>query len=209
MVAAATPTTLGDDVYLPSSDSARLRLQYFTGRAFGIAGHTGGPISVRIPAQPDTGPVRTAHVTSVRPGCSPSAQAPLLSAGTLCPTVTTTLAPGVIASVSRVREVRIGAAGLPVIQVRGSTATAMSRCATTRGTADVDLGIGGDRVAVPTAPNSTIRIPGGGRMVINEQRRTDGGDGIEVTGMRVSLPGNLAGIVLASARSAIHNCAPR
>ncbi|WKX14075.1 choice-of-anchor P family protein [Streptomyces sp. NL15-2K] len=202
----------GDDTYLASEDAATLKLQYFTGRAYGASANVTLPLllGIDLPAQPDTSAVRTAHSGTTAPGCTATLSTPLLTSESLCPKVTTTLNPGVITSSSTVESVRVGLPGSPVIEISGLTATATSRCGSTSGSTTMKLVIGGKTVSVPTAPNSTIGLPGGGQLVINEQHDAEDADyGIEVTGARLTGMANLADIVLASTSSAAHNCPSR
>ncbi|MEG3628528.1 choice-of-anchor P family protein [Streptomyces poriticola] len=121
----------GDAGYLASDTSAQLKLQYATGRAYGISAHVdliGVPL-LEIDPQPDTGTVRTADATTTGTPCSAEYDSVLLSAQKLCPKVTTTLAPGKVTATSTVAQARIGLPGVPLIEGHtGLTAASSSQC---------------------------------------------------------------------------------
>lgn len=201
----------GDAVYLPSSDSADLKLQYFTGRAYGVSTELDVPLlpAISVPPQPDTGLIRTADATTTSTPCAGTVSIVVLTANALCAQVSTTLDPGVMTSTSTVEEANVAISGMPVIKISGLTATAASRCDAATGSTTLDLTIGGVATSVPTAPNSAIDLSGGGRIVVNEQQPVSGADdGITVVGVRIIPPGGAGDIVIASSTSAVHNCAP-
>lgn len=76
----------------------------------------------------------------------------------------------------------------------------------------LSLTIAGAQVTVPTAPNSVISLPGGARLVIDEQTAVPGADfGTTVNAVHLILPpllgsSNTADVVVGSATSAAHNC---
>jgi hypothetical protein len=199
----------GDTVYLPSNATAQLLLQYATGRAYGASAQVGLPLlpPIGLPPQPDTGPVRTADATTTTTPCADTVSALVLTARALCPRVTTTLNPGTVTSTATVAEATIGLPGVPVIKISGLTATSTSRCAQATGTTTLTLTIGGVPTTVPTAPNSGIDLPGGARLIVNEQQPVTGASaGLIVNGVHITLAGSVTDIVLGSTNSAMHNC---
>lgn len=201
----------GDAFYLPSSDSAQARLQYYTGRAVGLDASVNLPLlPLKLGPAPDTGPVRTATVSRTSTPCTASIGVLVLSAHALCPQVVTTLKPGTISSTVHVDDVHVGLPGLPVIDIAGLTATSTSTCTAATGSATMTLSIAGAQVVVPTQPNSTIPLAGGGKIVINEQAPVAGADfGLAENAVHIVLPGlvgNLVDITVGSAVSASHNC---
>ncbi|WP_405754558.1 hypothetical protein OG232_33225 [Streptomyces sp. NBC_01411] len=197
--------------YLKSSADASLLLQYYTGRAFGLSAQLHLPLlpPVDLPAQPDTGQVRTAGATTATPPCTAAVSAVVLDVHALCSGVTTTLDPGTATATTSVESASIGLPGVPVIGISGLTARATARCDGATGSATLTaLTIGGATVTVPTAPNSTISLPGGTRLVINEQTPVAGADhGLTVNAVHLVVAGGLGDIVIGSSTSAVHNCA--
>jgi hypothetical protein len=101
--------------------------------------------------------------------------------------------------------------GLPTISVTGVQATSLSTCTGATGTTTIgSLRIGGALVAVSGGPNSSITLPGGSRLIINEQLPVARSDfGMTVNGVHLIVPTSALGgadVVLASATSDIHNC---
>ncbi|MFF4059211.1 choice-of-anchor P family protein [Streptomyces sp. NPDC001668] len=199
----------GDAGYLASDTSAQLKLQYATGRAYGMSAHVdliGVPV-LKIVPQPDTGTVRTADATATDTPCSAEYTSPLLSVQKLCPKVTTTLAPGKVTATSTVAQARIGLPGVPLIEVSGLTATSSSQCGKTTGSTALTLKIAGVPVTVSGDPNTEIPLVGGGRLIVNEQLPSTGADaGLKVNGLHLVLPAGGGEVVLASTDSAMHNC---
>jgi hypothetical protein len=201
----------GDAYYLPSADKAVARLEYYTGQARGLSASVNLPLaSLSVGPSPDTGFVRTASATRTDTPCTASAGALLVNADALCPQVTTRLAPGTAQATTQVAHVHVGLPGVPVIDISGLTATSTSTCTTTSGSATMTLAIAGRRLAVPTAPNSTIPLPGGGRIVIDEQAPVNGADsGLLVRAAHIVVPGAsgpLVDVSIGTAQSAAHNC---
>ncbi|MFE9454193.1 choice-of-anchor P family protein [Streptomyces sp. NPDC006739] len=201
----------GDTYYLPSTDRAVARLEYYTGRATGLSASVNLPLaSLSVGPSPDTGFVRTASATRTDTPCTASAGALLVNADALCPQVSARLAPGTAEATTRVAHVRVGLPGVPVIDISGLTATSTSTCTTTSGSATLTLAVAGRRVAVPTAPNSTIPLPGGGHIVIDEQSPVNGADsGLLVRAAHIVVPGasgHLVDVAIGTAQSAAHNC---
>ncbi|WP_435212711.1 choice-of-anchor P family protein [Streptomyces sp. bgisy034] len=199
----------GDAGYLASDTSAQLKLQYATGRAYGISAHVdliGVPL-LEIDPQPDTGTVRTADTTVTDTACSAEYTSPLLAVQKLCPKVTTTLAPGKVTATSTVAQARIGLPGVPLIEVSGLTATSSSQCSTATGSTTLTLKIAGAPVTVSGDPNTEIPLIGGGRLIVNEQLPSTGADaGLKVNGVHLVLPAEGGEVVLAATDSAMHNC---
>nr|WTB33397.1 hypothetical protein OG781_31465 [Streptomyces sp. NBC_00830] len=112
-----------------------MKLQYATGRAYGVPAHVdllGVPL-LEVDPQPDTGTVRTADATTTDTPCSAEYSSPLLSVQKLCPKVTTTLAPGKVTASLPVAQARIGLPGVPLIEVSRLTATSNSECSKATG----------------------------------------------------------------------------
>nr|WP_237536317.1 DUF1906 domain-containing protein [Streptomyces sp. SID5785] len=194
----------GDDAYKASKTQATVRLQYVTGRAFGLSATVPLPLlPVTVDPTPDTGDVRSAAAATVTPACAPSVSTPVLSADALCAEVATTTGPGTATSTASVGAARIGIAGLPVVEVSGLTATSASSCAEQKGSTSLTLKIAGVVVDVPDTPDHTIDL-GLARLVVNEQKRTD--HGLEVTAVHLTGPTGLD-VTVGAARSAAHHCA--
>lgn len=195
----------GDDYYEKSSERATVLLEYYTGRSYGIAADG------VVQPTPDTGQVRTAQASRHDPGCAVGAGLVLVRAGTLCPLVVTSLAPGTSKATSTVQDVRIGLPGLPLIEVSGVTARSASTCAaggSARGSTELTLRIAGELVEVTGEPNAVVELPGVARLVINEQLPVPGAEhGRTVNAVRVEAGGGAADVVIASATSDVHNCA--
>jgi Zn-dependent metalloprotease len=199
----------GDAFYLPSSASATLKLQYMTGRAYGLTADVHVLlVSLSRPPTPDTGEVRTAGATTTNTPCSADLDLLVISASALCPKVTTTVAPGTSTATTSVDNVTIGIPGIPVIKATGVKATSASRCTASSGSVAIaSLSIGGVPVTVPSGANSTITLPGVGTLTINEQIPVNGADaGLTVNGLHLNALGGAANLVLASATSDAHNC---
>jgi len=201
----------GDAYYLPSSASDQARLQYYTGQATGLTAAVNLPVlPLKLGPTPDTGPIRTAMASQTDTPCTASVGVLVLNADALCPQVTTTLKPGTISSTVHVADVHVGLPGLPVIDISGLTATSTSTCTSASGSATLTLTIAGQRVVVPTTPNSTIPLPLGGRIVVDEQSPVSGADfGLAENAVHIVVPGlsgNLVDVTVGSAVSASHNC---
>ncbi len=201
----------GDAYYLPSHASAEARLEYYTGQATGLTAAVHLPlVTLALGPTPDTGLVRTASATRTQTPCTASAGVLLLHAEAVCPQVTTRLKPGTAESQVRISDVRIGLPGLPVIGISGLTATSTSTCEAATGSTRLTLTVAGGPVTVPTRPNSTIPLPGGGHITVDEQAPVaDADTGLTVTAAHIVLPGlgsPLADISLGTATSAAHNC---
>jgi subtilisin family serine protease len=203
----------GDTYYEPSTASATVLLEYYTGRAFGLSGSVPLPlVGFDIEPTPDTGEIRTADATSTDTPCLTELDLLLLQANALCPDVTTTLAPGTSVATASVDEVRIGIPGLPVIEVENATAQATSTCAgdgSATGTTEMTLRVGGEVIEIGTEPNAVVELPGVARIVVNEQvADPDADHGLTVNALHLTaLEGGVADVVVASATSGVHNCA--
>lgn len=213
---ATVPVSLdfaGDTYYEPSTASATVLLEYYTGRAFGLSGTVPLPlVGFDIEPTPDTGEIRTADATATATPCLAELNLLLLRADAVCPDVTTSLAPGTSVATTSVDEVRIGIPGLPVIEVENATARATSTCAgdgSATGTTEMTLRIGGEVVEIGTEPNTVVELPGVARIVVNEQVADPEADhGLTVRALHLTaLEGGLADVVVASATSGVHNCA--
>ncbi|MET7617887.1 Ig-like domain-containing protein [Streptomyces sp. NPDC005408] len=201
----------GDAYYLGSRDAAQARLEYYTGQATGLTGSVNLPlVSLSLAPTPDTGPVRTARASRTDTPCAVSAGTLLVSAAGLCPEVTTSLAPGTSRATSKIEKVHVGLPGVPVIDISGVTAESKTTCAAATGSATMTLRIAGAQVTVPTEPNSTVALPGGGRIIVNEQSPTPGADtGLTVKAAHIVVPGlsgNLVDLTVGTAVSGAHNC---
>jgi subtilisin family serine protease len=213
---ATVPVSLefaGDTYYEPSTASATVLLEYYTGRAFGLSADVPLPlVGFEIEPTPDTGEIRTADGSSTDTPCLTELDLLLLQANALCPDVTTSLAPGTSVATASVDEVRIGIPGLPVIEVENATAQATSTCAgdgSATGTTEMTLRVGGEVIEIGTEPNTVVELPGVARIVVNEQvEDSDADHGLTVRALHLTaLEGGVADVVVASATSGVHNCA--
>lgn len=208
----------GDQFYLASSTTATVLLEYYTGRAYGATAdvHLPPAALVHLPPQPDTTGVRTAHAFDTTTPCTAQADAglavSLVSAGTLCPKVSTRLAPGTSTSTASVAETTIGIPGLPVIDVRGALARSTSTCrgaGSATGSTDLAaLRVAGQPVSIPTSPGTQVDLPGGARLIINERKSVPGAEhGLTINAVHLTDPARDINVVIASATSDVHNCA--
>jgi hypothetical protein len=203
----------GDGYYLPSQGSSTVRLEYYTGRAYGITADINLLLtSLSLPAQPDTGAIRTAHASATNTPCAAGLDTLLISATALCPGVVTTLAPGTSTATATLQGVTIGLAGLPLIGISGLTATSRSTCSDASGSATLTLTLDGNQATLPTGPNGVVPLPGGVRLIINEQYPVAGADfGLTVNAVHLVVPdllggGHTADVVIGSTTSDAHNC---
>jgi hypothetical protein len=198
-------TFAGDAAYKASEATAEVKIQYVTGRAYGLSAQV--PVLVlpiTIAPTPDTGAVRTAEATSVAPACAQNLSAIVLTADALCADVTTTTGPSTSTAKATVAKAAVGLPGLPVIEVSGVTATSTSTCEASTGKTDLKLTIAGTPVTVPDTPNYAIDLGAGAKIVVNEQTRT--ATGLTVNALHITALGG-ADVVVASSTSAAHNCA--
>lgn len=193
----------GDAYYLPSSAAATAAFEYLTGRAYGLA--SSGLVS--ISPVPDTGYVSTASAGDVHPPCVVSLSG-LISAGTLCADVTTTLNPGTSRATASVQSVNVGVLGLPVIKIGAVQSTSTTSCAGSSGSANIaSVTVGGIPVNVNVHPgaNTTVSVLGV-TLVFNEQIPVTGPDaGLTVNAVHIKALG-LLDVVVASSTSDIGNC---
>jgi hypothetical protein len=196
-------TFAGDTYYLPSNTAASLRLQYMTGRSYGLSGRL--PL-LAVGPEPDTGQVRTASATTIEPPCTTSVSALVLSADALCARVVTAIAPGSVTAVATVADTTIGIVGLPVVELSGVTATSTSNCTGASGSVTLTVSVAGTRISVPTAPNSGLDLGAGLRLVVNEQTPVSGADhGLTVNAAHLTASGGMD-VMVASSSSSAHNC---
>jgi hypothetical protein len=199
----------GDAFYRPASATATLRLQFLTGRAFGLSAAVNLLLlHLTIPPTPDTGPVRTAGASSTTTPCTAHVGVLAVNADALCANVTTTLAPGTSTGTSTVAHVTVGIPGLPVIEATAVRATSTSTCAAATGATTIaNLTIGGVLVNVSSAPNTVVNVAGLAQLVINEQTPVPGADkGLTVNALHLTGLGGAVDVVVASATSDAHNC---
>lgn len=199
---------VGDAYYLPSNTTAVLRLQYMTGRAYGLLAHIPVPLlPITVGPEPDTGQVRTATASTTAPPCVVGVTAVVLSADALCAKVVTTIAPGTATATATVADTTVGLPGLPLVKLSGVTATSTSSCTAATGSATLTLSVGGSAITVPTAPNSVLDLGAGLRLVVNEQTPvTDADTGLTVNAAHLTAPGGVD-VIVASSTTGAHNCA--
>lgn len=203
----------GDGYYLPSQRSSTVRLEYYTGHSYGISGDINLLLaSLSLPAQPDTGSIRTAHASSTDTPCAASVNTLLIRVAGLCPSVVTKLAPGTSTATATVQNISIGLPGLPVIGISGLTANSRTTCTGSTGSATLTLTLDGKLVTIPAGPDTAIPLPAGARLIIDEQSPVPGADqGLTVNAVHLIVPDPLGGahvadIVVGSATSDAHNC---
>lgn len=204
-----TATFAGDGYYVPANGPATVRLEYFTGQAYGLSAKVNALLlSLRIPPTPDTGPIRTAQAGKTDVPCTATVSVLVINASALCADGTTTLNPGTETTTSTLQQTSIGLPGLPVIGIGGVTSTSVSTCTGSHGSATLTLTIAGVPVTLPTAPNSVIDVAGGAKLIINEQLPIPGADhGLTVNAVHLIALGGLADVVVGSSSSAAYNCA--
>ncbi|MDH2427467.1 hypothetical protein [Sphaerisporangium sp. TRM90804] len=205
--AAVTAAYAGDACYLPSSASGTAKLLYHSGRSYALSVKT---LLLPQTVVADTGEVSTAS-RSATERTAATLSLPLVGASALKASVVT--GAGASTGQATTGTVDIGLPGLPAVRIGNVKATSTTRCqvgpytAAAAGTVEIgSLTIGGVAQPVGTvAPNSTIRV-GTITVTMNEQKPVAGASaGMLVNGLRVSVPG-VADVVVASARSAVHNC---
>ncbi len=188
-----TANFAADDAYNASKTSATVKLQYVTGRAFGLSADIpllGTPIAIK--PTPDTGVVRTADAATNAPPCAQNISALLLSAGTLCGKV--------------VAQTGIGLVGLPVIGLSGVKSTATGTCTAQTGAVDLTLTVAGTPIHVGDTPNLKVDLGIlGTKLVVDEQTKNADGS-LTVNAAHLTGPGGID-IVVASSTAAAHNCA--
>lgn len=210
--AATVPVTAvfsGDPYYQPSTATATLSLQFLTGRAYGVSADVSLLLAnLNLPPQPDTGEVRTATPTSTTTPCTTSLSTLLISADSLCPNVTVTLAPGTSTATSTLQGVTIGIPGLPVITATAIQSDSTSTCTAATGSVTItNLTVGGVAVNTDVGPNTVINLGGLAKLTLNEQLSVPGADqGLTVNALHLLAAGGTVNVVIGSATSDAHNC---
>jgi hypothetical protein len=182
--------------------SIRVVALVMTGRAF-VAKATASPLGVVTlnSLLNDTGEVSTNVPADRQLGTD--ASAPPVAASVLNASVVATV--GSSESRASVADVLVDHPDVPRIHATGVTSSSRTTCQGSSGSAELaTLSIGGASVPVPAspAPNTTIALPGGITLILNEQVATPG----ELLVNAVHITSPTMDIVLASARSDIHNC---
>jgi hypothetical protein len=198
-------TFAGDEAYKASEAPAELKLQYVSGRAYGLSAQI--PVlalPIGIAPTPDTGVVRAADAKTVAPACAAPINLLVLSANTLCAKVETAIGPSTATSTATVEDARIGLPGLPVVALSGVTAKSTSSCTATAGSTDLSLTIAGTPVEVGDVPNYSIDLGAAAKLVINEQIKT--ANGLTVNAAHLTAAGGVD-IVIASSATDAFNCA--
>lgn len=195
--------------------TSTIKLLYLTGRAYAASANVLGGI-LKVPPTPDTGPVATTAQRSTTTPCTANLVALVLNAHDLCANVTTAVDARAETGTSTAKATVSGTTVLgiplfPLISLTGIQATSVSTCGGASGATAVGaISVGGRSVAVPSKPNSTVALPGGARLIFNEQLPVPGSDyGMTVNAVHLIVPSLLLGnvdVVLASATSDIHNC---
>ncbi len=198
-----TAVFAGDTFYQHAAASATVKFQYLTGHAFGL--QSSGLVG--ISPTPDTGAIQTASAATFAPPCVATISG-LISAGTLCAKVVTSLNPGTSTANASVQSANIGVLGLPVIKVGAVQSTSTTRCTGATGTASIaSISVGGIpvNVALNPAPNTGVNVLGV-TLIFNEQTPVAGADqGLTVNAVHIKALG-LLDVVIASSTSDIHNC---
>ncbi|HET9172013.1 MAG TPA: choice-of-anchor P family protein [Actinospica sp.] len=198
-----TAAFAGDAYYSPSSDSATLSFEYLTGRAYGLS--SSGLVTI-VPT-PDTGSISTASAGDFQPPCVVTISG-LVSAGTLCADVTTSLNPGTSTATASVQKVGISALGIPAIQIGAVQSSSVTNCSGSTGNATIaSITVGGIpvNVNIHPGPNTVISVLGV-TLTFNEQIPVSGPDkGLTVNAVHINALG-LLNVVVASSTSDIGNC---
>lgn len=141
--------------------------------------------------------MRTAHASTPTTPCVPALLEKVLgleivSAKHLCANVTTGVAPGSLAATASIEQITVALGGLlPTIRLTGLTAYAESGCDGASGHGSVaTLSIGGASIPASPAPNTTIGLPLGGRITLDEQVPAAAADhGLTVRAAHIVVPG--------------------
>jgi MYXO-CTERM domain-containing protein len=192
-----------------------------TGEAYAVAGKARILFrDIIVPRTPDTGLARTAIAATTATPCAAVARVKVLGIEVfrteqLCAKVTTGVAAGTSTSTASLQQATFGLGNLPpMIKLTGLAAHSQSSCSGASGGATLgSLTIGSFTIPVNMAPNSTVWLPFGGRVTFNEQLPVAGADrGLTVNAVHIVLPAihghGGVDLVLASAKSAVHNCKP-
>jgi hypothetical protein len=197
----ASAVFAGDAYYLPATAATvTVGFTYMTGDAYGIASSG----LVGISKTPEAGPVQTATAEHVAPPCVVTISG-LISAGTLCASVDTTVNPGASTANASVQNAHIGVLGLPVINIGAVTSTSKSMCTGSTGEATVaSISVGGIplNINLHPGPNTKISILG---ITITLNEQIQGPGTLTVNAVHIQALG-LLDVVLASSTSDIHNC---
>lgn len=198
-----TAAFAGDAYYSASSNSATLSFEYLTGRAYGLSASG----LVTITPTPDTGSISTASAGNFQPPCVVTISG-LVSAGTLCADVTTSLNPGTSTATASVQKVGISALGIPAIQIGAVESSSVTNCSGSTGNVTIaSVTVAGIPVNVNVHPgaNTTISVLGV-TLTFNEQIPVTGPDkGLTVNAVHINALG-LLNVVIASSTSDIGNC---
>jgi len=202
----ATAVFAGDGYYLPASASISGGVIFtaMTGHAFGLSSSG----LVGISPTPEAGPVNTTVASSSTPPCVVTISG-LISASTLCASVSTAVGPSSSTANASVQHVGIGVLGIPAIQIGAVTSTSRETCSGGTGDATVaSITVGGIpvQVSLHPGPNTTVNVLGI-KLILNEQVRTDTATDhtLTVNAVHVVVPG-LLDTVVASLTSDIHGC---
>jgi hypothetical protein len=188
---------------ISSNPATVVWVSYLTGRAYGLSASG----LVTIPATPDTGYVKTTTAENVQPPCVLTLSG-LISAGTLCADVTTSLGPDTSTASASVQKLGISALGIPAIEIGVAQSSSQTSCSGSTGDATVtSVTVGGVPVAVDLhpGPNTTVSVLGV-TLTFNEQVPVTGTDkGLTVNAVHINALG-LLNVVVASSTSDIAGC---
>lgn len=208
----ATAAFAGDGAYLPSDDRTLVRLEYYTGAAFGASGTITLPPMppVELSPRPDTGEVRTAQAQQTDIPCTAELDTPMLRVTQLCLQVSTSLDPGTVTAASELDSARVRLPGVGAVNISGLAVEATSTCDGAIGSTAVEITVNNRVIEVGDGTDIVIDLPApGAAIVVNEQHPTDEGEGVAVTGVRITGTNGFAEVVLGYVEAAAHNCHPR
>jgi hypothetical protein len=182
-----------------------------TGRAYGLSAHVApaGLGVLNILPTPSAGPVSTQLASTTNTPCLASIDGRLLfttliTARTLCAKVTTALNPARSDSEATVQTLGVAAAVLTTINATAIKAESHTTCqGSTGATTFASLKIGSSALNLKPAPNTTLDL-GIGKIVLNEQLAAPGE--LTVNAIHITVPILGTDVVVASAKSDIHNC---
>ena len=171
----------------------------FTNAVTGSAPGSGGTATYNI---------TTAGAMSTTTPCTATISSLLITASTLCPNVTVTLAPGTSTGTSTVQNVTIGIPGLPVIKATAIKSLSRTTCAASSGSVTIaNLTVGGVAVNTSGGPHTGISLGGAAKLILNEQTPVPGADkGLTVNALHVEVLDGTVDVVVASATSDAHDC---
>jgi hypothetical protein len=198
--------------------TSTIKITYMTGRSYGL-GLTVGTLlgSVSLLPTPDTGSVQNSLASATTTPCTGSVVLTVAAANAMCVKVTTSIGPGSSSANATVAHATINTLipGIPVIDLTTVAAKSQSSCGFTTGSTTIDRLIVGGHILTTTTtiqPNTTINLPSGAKLILNEQIITVGPGGdrvLTVNAVHLIVPavaGLSANVVAASATSDIHNC---